>query len=137
MRVAVVFFAPHDGSQIGKMAAALAEGIRSQGHEVDLIDGMTEQNKKLIIYQYITIGTEQKSFFGKIHEKIGHFLASQGTVQGKKAFAFVLKKLIGSEKALLRLMSAMEKEGMIVKSSEIFTTPDQPTITGKSLHISI
>jgi flavorubredoxin len=135
MRVAVIHFAPNQGDPVTKLAQALSRGLASQGHEVDVIDGMTEQNKKLVIYQYIVVGTSPTSLFGKIHPKIGHFLASQGTVQGKKSFAFVVKKIIGSERALLRLMSAMEKEGMILKSSDVFSSQDQALEKGKKLHV--
>jgi menaquinone-dependent protoporphyrinogen IX oxidase len=135
MRVAVVYFAPRSRSRAIPMAKALATGIEAQGHQVDLIDGLSDQNKKLIIYQYVAIGTEQTSLLGKIHEKIGYFLASQGSVQGKKGFAFVVKKQIGAPRALLRLMAAMEKEGMLVKNSEIFFSQAQAMETGKYLHI--
>ncbi|MBN2353957.1 MAG: hypothetical protein JXD23_15390 [Spirochaetales bacterium] len=135
MRTAVVFFAPRPNSRIIQLAKAVAAGIEKQGHEVGLIDGMNEQNKKLIIYQYIAIGTEQSTFLGKIHEKIGHFLASQGTVQGKKGFAFVVKRSIGAPRALLRLMSAMEKEGMVVKNSEIIVSISHAQEIGQLLHI--
>lgn len=135
MRVAVVFFAPRAGSRIIPLAKAVASGIEKQGHQVDLIDGMTEQDKRLIIYQYIAIGTEQNTLLGKIHQKIGYFLASQGTVQGKKGFAFVKKKSIGTPRALLRLMSVMEKEGIMVKNSEMFVNQDHAMETGRNLHI--
>ena len=135
MRVAVVYFAPRPNSRITQLAKAVAAGIEKQGHQVDLIDGMTEQNKKLIMYQYIALGTEQSTFLGKIHEKIKHFLASQGTVQGKKGFAFVLKRSIGVTRALLRLMAAMEKEGMVVKNSDIIASTGYAEQIGHSLHI--
>ncbi len=100
-----------------------------------MINGMAEQDKKLIMYQYIAIGTEQTTLLGKIHEKIGHFLASQGTVQGKKGFAFVAKRSIGTPRALLRLMSVMEKEGMMVKNSEMIVSQAHALETGQNLHI--
>jgi flavodoxin len=135
MRVAVVYFPVHKHSRIGEMAKAVAAGIASQGHEIEIIDGFSQQNKKLIMYQYIAIGTEQTSLFGKIDQKITHFLASQGTVQGKKGFAFVTKKTMGSPRALLRLMAAMEKEGIVVRTSEILSHRKQATDLGSQLRI--
>ena len=137
MRVAVVYFPAYAGDQVSRLAQSLAQGIESQGHQVDLIDGTTDENKKLIIYHYIAVGTVKTSFLGKINAKISHFLASQGTVQGKKGFAFVAKKIFGSQRSLLKLMSVMEKEGMIVRSSEIFSSRDEAVEVGKRLHIAI
>jgi menaquinone-dependent protoporphyrinogen IX oxidase len=135
MRIAVVYFTPRSNSPVIAMAKAIASGIESQGHQVDIIDGFTDQTRKLIMYQYIIIGTEQIGFFGKIHDKIGHYLSSQGTVQGKKGFAFVAQKIFGTPRALLRLMSVMEKEGIMVKCSEIFTSRRMALETGKYLII--
>jgi menaquinone-dependent protoporphyrinogen IX oxidase len=136
VRVAVVYFPLREGDQVEILAKALAEGLNTQGHQVDLINGASDQDKKLIIYQYIAVGTCKTSFLGKIDGRISHFLASQGTVQGKKGFAFVVKKMFGSERSLLRLMSAMEKEGMILKSSEVFSATEEARETGKRLHVT-
>jgi flavorubredoxin len=135
MKVAVVFFASGNSRLIASYAQELAKGIESQGYQVDVIDGMKDENKKLAIYQYLAVGTEQISLFGKIHEKIAHFLASMGNVSGKRTFAFVAKKLVGEQRALLRLMKILEKEGMFIKFSEILLSREHALEMGKRLHI--
>ncbi len=140
MRAAVVFFSPASptGSRgrLLELARALARGIESQGHTVDLIDGYRDTQAKLTMYQYIAIGVEPASSFGgKIPERVGQFLGSSGLVSGKRSFAFVPKNLIGSGRALSRLMKSMEKEGMYLKNSQVFATPQEAKETGRKLHI--
>ena len=71
MRTAVVFFATNSRDKILNITKALARGIESKGHQVDIVDGDHDVNTKLTIYQYLAIGTEPlSSFSGKIPEKV-------------------------------------------------------------------
>ena len=136
MKIAVLFFADTNRDKLIKISKALAAGIESQGHTVDLIDGNHDVNTKLTIYSYIVVGSECLSGFGgKIPPKISHFLSSSGIVTGKKSFAFIMKKAMGTPKALKKLMNAMEKEGMFLKFSEILSSPEEAEAIGKRLHI--
>ncbi len=136
MRTAVIFFSGKNREKILNLAKALARGIESQGHQVDIIDGDRDVNSKLTIYQYIAVGTESVSLFGgKIPEKISTFLASAGMVAGKRSFAFVAKTPLGSQKALSRLMKQMESEGMYLKYSEVLNSQVEAEEIGKRLHI--
>jgi menaquinone-dependent protoporphyrinogen IX oxidase len=135
MRVAVVFFSGQKREVLRNIAKGLVHGIEAQGHHVDLMDGTMEMGKKLTIYQYIAIGTEAFGFLGKTPEKISHFLSQSGSVIGKKCFAFVIKSLFGSQRALLSLMKRMEKEGMYLTFSDILTSPLHAEVIGKKLHI--
>ena len=136
MRTAVIFFAGKNREKLLNLAKALARGIESQGHQVDIIDGDHDVNTRLTIYQYIAIGTEAISAFGgKIPEKISTFLSSAGMVSGKRCFAFVAKTALGSQKALTRLMKQMESEGMYLKYSDVFSSQVEAEEVGKRLHI--
>jgi menaquinone-dependent protoporphyrinogen IX oxidase len=135
MRVAVVFFSGRKREFLRDIAKALVQGIESQGHRVDLIDGDREIGKKLTTYQYLAVGTEALGFLGKTSEKITHFLGQSGSVGGKKCFAFVTKTLFGSQKALLRLMKRMEHEGMYLTFSDVLASPVHAEAIGKRLHI--
>jgi len=137
MRAAVVFFAMNSRNKILNITKSLARGIESQGHQVDIIDGLHDVNAKLTMYQYIAVGSEPVSnFSGKIPEKVGHFLSSSGMVAGKRSFAFITKNAFGASKALTRLMKNMEKEGMFLKYSSILNSPQEAEEIGKRLHIS-
>ena len=136
MKVAIVFFEGKNRQKLFSLVKALSQGIKSQGHQVDLIDGAHDVNSKLTMYQYIIMGTESISTIGgKIPEKATSFLPNAGAIQGKRSFAFVSKTFFGSEKALTRLMSSMEKEGMFLKYSEIIQTSIEAEEIGKRLHI--
>ena len=137
MRAAVVFFATNSRDRILNITRSLARGIESQGHQVDIIDGVHDVNAKLTMYQYIAVGTEPAgNFGGKIPEKVGQFLNSSGMVAGKRSFAFVTKNLSGASKALSRLMKSMEKEGMFIKFSAVLSSAQEAEEIGKRLHIT-
>lgn len=136
MRAAVVFFATNSRDKILNITRALSRGIESQGHQVDIIDGVHDVNAKLTMYQYIAVGSETLSnFSSKIPDKVNNFLSASGMVAGKRSFAFVTKNIFGSSKALARLMKHMEKEGMFLKFSSILSSPQEAEEIGKRLHI--
>lgn len=137
MRVAVIFVPQSKRDKLLEITKALASGIESQGHRVDLIDAGRDVNTKLTIYEYIAIGTEVISMFGgKIPDKVSEYLKSSGMVSGKRSFAFVTKRAIGAEKGLQRLMKQMEAEGMFLKFSDVLTSPAEAAEIGKRLKIS-
>lgn len=136
MRVGIVFIAPKNRDKVMNLAKALGRGIETQGHQVDLFDGIHDVTNRLTAYHYIVVGTEPiTAFGGKIPEKVAGFLATAGMIQGKRCFAFVTKVFLGSTKALFRLMKAVEKEGMFLKSSEIIQSEVEAEEIGKRLHV--
>jgi flavorubredoxin len=136
MRVAVVFVSKSKRDKLLGVAQALAAGIESQGHSVEVIDGARDVNVKLTIYEYIAVGTEVVSTFGgKIPDRAGEFLKSSGIVSGKRSFAFVLKSPFGDAKALQRMMKVMEGEGMFLRFSEVLSSPADAKEIGKRLRI--
>lgn len=137
MRVAVVFVPQAKREKLLEISKALASGIESQGHQVDLVDASRDVNTKLTIYEYIAVGTEVVSLFGgKIPSRVSEFLRTSGAVSGKRSFAFVTKKAIGADKGLQRLMKQMESEGMFLKLSDVLSSPPEATEIGKRLKIS-
>ncbi|MDA3809980.1 MAG: hypothetical protein PF518_06550 [Spirochaetaceae bacterium] len=135
MRVAVVYFQTGFG-EVKKTAEALARGIAEGNHMVDLINGETDTDKKLTGYEYIAIGASPLSFFrGKISERITNYLKNSGMLTGKRSYAFIRKKGIASSKALKSLMKEMEKEGMMIKISDVLFSSIEAEAAGKKLHI--
>lgn len=119
------------------LAKALGKGIEKQGNQVDVFDGVKDTNVKLTMYQYIAVGAEPiGALGGKIPESVSTFLAASGLVTGKKSYAFVSKSVFGGEKSLARLMKSMEKEGMLLKNSDILRSPTEAEEIGKRLHVS-
>lgn len=135
MRVAVVYF-QSGNNEVKKIAESLVRGITANNHMVDLINGETDSDKKLTGYEYILIGTSPISFFtGKISEKVRNFLNNSGMLSGKRSYAFIRKKGFGSSKALRNLMKEMEKEGMMLKVSDVLYSTVEAEAAGKRLHI--
>jgi menaquinone-dependent protoporphyrinogen IX oxidase len=136
MRVAVVYFQSGYG-EVKKTAEALARGISAGNHMVDLINGETDTDKKLTGYQYLVIGGAPISFFsGKISERISPYLKNSGMLSGKRSYAFIRKKGLASSKALKNLMIEMEKEGMMLKISDVLYSSIEAEAAGKKLHIN-
>lgn len=136
MRAAVVFFAGSSRDKIVGLARALARGMEAQGHQVDIVDGDRDVNAKMTMYQYVAVGAEPLSgWSGKVSDRVGQFLGSAGMVAGKRSFAFVSKNIVGSSKALSRVMKSMEKEGMFLKFSSIMGSPQEAEAIGRRLHL--
>jgi flavodoxin len=76
MKVCVLYASQSKGNEKMKaIAKALAEGIGSQGHMVDVLDMTLEGGKIVSYYDYLLIGTESANFFGgKIPTSVSLFL---------------------------------------------------------------
>ena len=137
MRVAVVYFSNKKRKKLSVLSDALADGIRSQGHQVDVINGDLDVNSKLTVYNYIALGAESLNFFGgKIPAKTAFFLSGSGLIRGKKSYAFLLRSSLRPQKSLNKLMYTMEHEGMYLKKSDVISSTEEASLIGKNLHIS-
>ena len=136
MRVAVVCAAGRNREKLLNLGRCLARGIMAQGHQVDIVDATTQRDARLPSYQYIAVGSEGTTLFtGKLPEVTARFLKAAGTVAGKRSYAFVLKGRIGYQRALLRLMQAMESEGMYLKNSGVLATDAEAEAVGQRLRV--
>ncbi len=137
MKVCVLYAPASKASEKMKaIAKALAEGISSQGHMVDILDMSLEGGKIVSYYDYLVIGTESATFFGgKIPSSLAIFLKSAGSISGKRCMAFITKGGLRSMKTLQTLMRTMEKEGMFLKKSEQLQKVDFARAVGKHLQI--
>lgn len=136
MRTAVVFFGGSRRDKTAEVARGLAGGIERAGHQVDVIDGDRDVSTKLTVYEYIVVGTSPvSSFSGKIDAKISEFLSNGGMITGKKSSAFVLNSLFGTQKALRRLMAAMEHEGMFIRYSDILRSREEAEVLANRLKL--
>ena len=138
MRVGVVFFGANRRDAVAEIARGVVTGIERQGHQVTLIDGDTDTDAKLTVYQYIVVGTVATSFIGgKIDPKITTFLGQAGMLGGKRCFAFVRKTPLGSQRALSRLMKALEHEGMFIRFSETLRSRAEAQLVATRLKVSV
>ncbi|MCL2805295.1 MAG: hypothetical protein FWD26_05090 [Treponema sp.] len=131
MRIAIVS-APAARREIPDYISALAKGMQSMGHRVDIINAWTEDGMRLPGYEYIAVVSEPQSIFsGRISEKITKILGAGSSLVGKKSAAFIKKAGFCSNRALANLMKAMEKEGMYINWSDILFNPPHAEAMGK------
>ena len=57
-------------------------------------------------------------------------------ISGKRCYAFVGKSPISANRALQRIMKAMEGEGMFLKNSGILNSEVEAQEVGRRLHVS-
>lgn len=134
MRVGIVYFAPKNPQTYRTLAEGIARGLSSRGVQVDVIDGELEKEKRLSFYEYIIIGCEPASLFGrKIPPSVDRFLSQAGAIGGKRSCAFIGKHLFASSRALSQLMKLMEREGMFLTYSEILSSRNQAEQLGSHL----
>jgi menaquinone-dependent protoporphyrinogen IX oxidase len=122
MRVALVYIPSKEPESLAAIAKAMARSFESAGHFVDISEARADESPRLTGYDYIVVGTESASLMGKIPERVARFLAQAGTIVGKRSMAFLRKSGLRPDKALSRLMKAMEAEGMIVNCAEVVSS---------------
>jgi hypothetical protein len=135
IRAAVLYFPKSPGSPLKAAAESLAAGMRTQGAQVDVVDGSKVRDFKLTGCHYIAVGCDVRSLFkGTLASELAPALANSGIVAGKKSFAFVSKGW-GSGRTLMKLMKALEHEGMMVRFSEILVKPEDAKALGQRLKL--
>jgi len=135
VRVAVIYFSK-SSKMVPEQAKALAASIEARGAQVDLIDGSKAHDAKLTGHHFLAIGCDVRSVYkGTLPRELKGFLASSGLISGKRSMAWVCSAPFGAPRTLLQLMRAMEGEGMLIRTSEIFAKPEDGTTAGRGLKI--
>jgi hypothetical protein len=119
MRVALVYIPAKSPEALEVLAKAMARALEAAGHFVDLLVARPGESPRLTGYDYIVVGTESATALGKISDRVPQFLGQAGMLTGKRSMAFLRKGGLRPERALSRLMKAMEAEGMIVNCAEL------------------
>ncbi|MDR2028437.1 MAG: hypothetical protein LBP93_02735 [Treponema sp.] len=133
MRIAIISV-PAQRRDIPDYVSALAKGMESMGHRVDVIDAWTSDGLRLPGYEYIAVAAEAASLLGgKIPQALPKVLSAAGSLQGKKSAAFLRKTGPFTSKALTNLMKVMEKEGMYINWSDIILSVSQAESLGKRI----
>ncbi|GBU28881.1 hypothetical protein R84B8_02443 [Treponema sp. R8-4-B8] len=132
MRIAIVSAARKKDTP--DYVASLAKGMESMGHRVDIVNAWKDDGMRLPGYEYIAVAAEPVSFFsGKLPDVISKTLAAGSSLMGKKSAAFIKKTGLFSNRALINLMKAMEKEGMRVNWSDILLNAPHAEAMGKRI----
>jgi hypothetical protein len=121
MRVGIAFYADKNNNFIN-LAKNIEKGIIEQSHQAEIID-LKKSNTTLTGFEFIIFGVNSISLFGgKLPSGFLNRIASMGTISGKHCACFVDKK-IGAFKTLQNFMKLLEKEGCLISSSEILSSP--------------
>ena len=132
MRIAVVCV-PSQRKAAPDYVQALAKGMESMGHHVEIIDAWTDDGYKLPSFEYIAVVAESLSFFSSTMPSALSKVLSAASVTGKKSAAFLKKGGLFGAKALAKLMRAMEKEGMYINWSDVILNAAQAEALGKRI----
>lgn len=133
MRIALVY-AQKKKAPPSNAIKALAKGMESKGHRIDMLDAWTDDGVRLPGYEYIVIAAESTSLFGgRMPEALSKILSNASSLVGKKSAAFLLKTTPWTNKGMTNLMRIMEKEGMFVNWSDVIINNEQAEILGKRI----
>jgi len=133
MRIAIVS-ATARNRETPDYVAALAKGMESMGHRVDIVNVWNDDGMRLPGYEYIAVAAEPISIFsGKLPALVSKTLAAGSSLVGKKSAAFIKKTGFFSNRALANLMKAMEKEGMMINWSDILFNAPHAEAMGKRI----
>lgn len=120
MRIAIVDAGKSGASKAAALAASMAKTLVAAGHFADIIaTGGNSQTPRLSFYDFIIVCSEPEGLWGRLGREAGDMLSAAGSIGGKRSMAVMKKSGFMSGKALKRLMSAMEGEGMLVTSGDI------------------
>ncbi|MDR2375068.1 MAG: hypothetical protein LBD96_01365 [Treponema sp.] len=133
MRIAIVSV-PRERGGIPPYVSALAKGMESMGHRVDVVDAWIEDGMRLPGYEYIVVVAQSTGYFsGKLPDALSKVLGAGSGLGGKRSAAFVKKSGLFTGRTLFNVMKAMEKEGMRVNWSDILLNPPHAEALGKHI----
>ena len=133
MRIAIISAPSHRGP-VPDYVRALAKGMESMGHRVELIDAWTDDGMRLGGCEYIAVAAEPVSFFSAhIPDAVAKILSVGSGLGGKKSAAFVKRAGLRPGRTLANLMRAMEREGMMINWSDILLNAPHAEAMGKRI----
>jgi len=134
MRIAVITAPAKPGKGLDPFTLAVEKAMSSMGHRVDTYKVPGDDYARLSTYDYIVVLTEPVSTFSsKLPVRLGEALGSVSSLIGKKSAAFIRAQRFFSAKAMNRLMALLEKEGMYVNWSEMFSKPAEAERLAKKI----
>ena len=137
MRICVLYCGNQANDQKLKvLATKMAEGIASNGHDVDVFDMNLEMGKIISFYDYVVVISNAVSYFSKyIPQNVPKFLKAAGTVSGKRCSCYISKNCMRKGRVLQTLMKTLEAEGMYLKVSDVLPNGNYAYAVGKRLHV--
>ncbi|MFP4198183.1 MAG: DNA-binding response regulator [Halanaerobium sp.] len=119
------------------IAEGLKEGAESRGYRVD-IKSTNDIGNGVSFYPYdlVLAGSPTRGIFkGKIDDSLKDFLSEAKRTVGKDAVAFVKPRFFATNKALKKVMAALESQGCIVKNFKALKDHQSAVEFGKNINI--
>jgi hypothetical protein len=135
MRVALISFCPGADRKAMTVVKNLENASASRGNRVELLNGFENlTNTRLTAFDYIAVFVQVKGLFAsKIPSRVSEYLATSGSINGKKGCALVLKSGLSSEKTCRNLMQAMEREGLKLDYFEVIDNAEHALSAGTKI----
>ncbi|MFN2340752.1 MAG: DNA-binding response regulator [Halanaerobium sp.] len=124
-------------ADLKEIAEGIKEGAESQGFRVD-IKNTKDIGNGVSFYPYdqILAGSPTKGIFrGEIDQSLNKFLSESKRTVGKDAVAYVKPRFFATNKALKKVMSALEAQGCIVKNFKAIKDHQSAVEFGKNIKI--
>jgi len=131
----LIIYTPDD--DLEEIAKGIKAGAKSQGFRVDM-KNTKDIGTGLSFYPYdlIAAGSPTKGIFkGKIDNSLNKFLAEAKRTGGKDAIAYVKPRFFATNKALKKVMAALESQGCIVKNFKAIKDHRSAVEFGKNIKI--
>ena len=119
------------------IASGIKEGAEAQGVRVDM-KNTKDIGTGISFYHYdlIAAGSPTKGIFkGKIDKSLNKFLSEAKRTGGAEAVAFVKPRFFATNKALKKVMAALEAQGCIVKNFKALSDHRSAVEFGKNIKI--
>ena len=136
MRVALVhFLSPLKNANHKGILQKLEKKKIKKGYQIDIFNAHTDSSTmRLTGYDYISIIVPSSPLFGaKLPEKFDEVLENCGMLTSKKGCALVVKSGFSSWKTCTKLMSGMEKQGILLDYFDVVENPDHASYVGKKI----
>ena len=133
MQRLLIIYTPDD--DLEEIAEGLREGAEANGFRVDLKNTKDIGNGvSFYPYDLILAGSPTRGIFrGKIDESLNKFLSESKRTVGKDAVAYVKPRFFATNKALKKVMAALESQGCIVKNFKAIKNRQSAVEFGKNL----
>lgn len=122
MRIAVVAVSDKRSETLRRRAATAVREFSMAGHVTEMFESV---DTRLSSYDFILVCSEPAGLFGDIGRKLAEQLPRGGSLLGRRSMALCVRSGLAPAKALSRLMTAMEKEGMVVTTGELVSSDSE------------
>lgn len=135
MRVCLLYVPAGKAGRLVAAAAAMAKALSGLGHEVDLVSGSKGESPRFAMADYVIVVTEPAGFGSKLPPRLAEILGQSPGASGKRSMALVLSRGFFGARAAVRLMKAMETEGMNVNDSAVAANPSEAAMAASAAPI--